>query len=105
MRVSEIIRLRMGNLQLGYEPIIAWIGKKDRPHRIAVGPVLFRLLADCQSRYEAGLGRALEPADPVVCCQKPGGGVGLISWAGPSSSRVASRGWWRPEQARRGWGP
>ena len=83
MRVSEIIRLRTGNLQLGHEPTIAWIGKKDRPHRIAVGPALFRLLADYQSRYEAGLGRALESSDSVLCRQKPGGGVGLISWGRP----------------------
>ncbi len=83
MRVSEIIHLGVGDLQLGSDPTIAWIGKKSRPRRIGVGPGLLTLLDDYLGRYEAGLGRPVSASDPVVCRQKPGAGVGRVSWGRP----------------------
>ena len=83
MRVAEIIRLTIGDLRLGPEPTIEWIGKRNRPRKVAIGPALFELVDDYMSRYSNGLGRPLEPSDPVVCRQKTGGGVGLISWGRP----------------------
>jgi integrase len=46
MRVAEIIHLVVGDLHLGAEPAITWIGKKARPRKVAVGPALEVLLAD-----------------------------------------------------------
>lgn len=83
MRVSEIIHLGVGDLQLDGEPTIGWIGKKYRPRRIGVGPGLLTLLDDYLRRYEAGLGRPVSSSDPVVCRQKPGSGVGQVSWSRP----------------------
>lgn len=83
MRVSEIIHLGVGDLQLGSDPTIGWIGKKNRPRKIGVGPGLLTLLDDYLRRYEAGMGRSVSSADPVVCRQKPGAGVGQVSWGRP----------------------
>ena len=70
MRVAEIIRLSIGDLRLGPEPTIEWIGKRNRPRKVAIGPALFELVDDYTSRYSNGVGRPLEPTDPVVCRQK-----------------------------------
>lgn len=56
MRVAEIIHLRVGDLHLGCDPTIQWIGKKNRARKVAVGPALFDLLADYRTRYSAGIG-------------------------------------------------
>jgi integrase len=83
MRVSEIIHLRIEDLLLDGDPTIQWIGKKNRPRRIAVADHLLALLTDYLSRYEKALGRPLAMSDPVICRQKPGGGVGQLSWGQP----------------------
>jgi integrase len=83
MRVVEIVRLVVGNLQLGSDPTIAWIGKRNRPRKVGVGPALFEPLDDYLDRYVEAIGRPLGPSDPVVCRQKPGGGVGHLSWGRP----------------------
>ena len=83
MRVAEIIRLTIGDLRLGPEPTIEWIGKRNRPRKVAIGPAVLELVDDYMSRYSNGLGRPLEHSDLVVCRQKTGGGVGLISWGRP----------------------
>ena len=89
MRVVEIIRLRVGDLRLGPEPTIEWIGKKNRPRKVAIGPALFELLGDYLDRYVEALGRPLRSSDPVVCRQKTGGGVGSISWGRPFKQPVS----------------
>ena len=91
MRVAEIIRLTIGDLHLGPEPTIEWIGKRNQPRKVAIGPALLELVDDYMSRYSNGLGRPLEHSDPVVCRQKTGGGVGLISWGRPfkTPARIA----------------
>ncbi|MGH9070999.1 MAG: tyrosine-type recombinase/integrase [Acidimicrobiales bacterium] len=83
MQVAEIVHLRVGDLRLGSEPTVEWIGKKSRPRKVAVGPCLLRLLDDYLDRYVDALDRPLRSSDPVACRQKPGGGVGLISWGQP----------------------
>jgi integrase len=37
MRAAEVMNLTVRALQLGREPMITWIGKKDRPRKVAVG--------------------------------------------------------------------
>lgn len=76
MRVAEIVHLRIGDLRLGTDPTVEWIGKKNRPRRIAIGPGLLALLTDYLGRYERARCGPLVADDPVVCRQKPGGGVG-----------------------------
>jgi integrase len=80
MRVSEIVHLTVGNLR---GDAIEWIGKKARPRKVSVGPVLAQLLADYLGRYEAAIGRPLAASDPVVCREKPGHGRGQVSWGNP----------------------
>lgn len=89
MRVAEIIRLRIGDLHLDSDPTIEWIGKKNRARKVAIGPALFELLADYLARYSAGIGRELAADDILVCRQKTGGGVGLISWGRPFKQPVS----------------
>jgi integrase len=89
MRVVEIIRLRVGDLRLGPEPTIEWIGKKNRPRKVAIGPALFQLLDDYLDRYVDALGRPLRSSDPVICRQKTGSGVGSISWGRPFKQPVS----------------
>ncbi|MGH9058995.1 MAG: site-specific integrase [Acidimicrobiales bacterium] len=79
MRVAEIVHLKVRDLQLGDAPVISWIGKKNRPRKVAVGPALLRLLDDYLDRYVDSLGRPLVSADPVVCPQRPGPGAGTVS--------------------------
>lgn len=83
MRVAEIIRLRVGDLHLDHDPTIEWIGKKNRARKVAIGPVMLALLTDYLTRYRDGLSRELVSGDFLVCRQKTGGGVGLISWGRP----------------------
>jgi integrase len=83
MRVSEIVHLRVRDLQLGHEPTIAWIGKKSRPRRVAVGSALLALLDDYLDRDVADIGRPLRSSDPVICRRKPGTGAAKISWGRP----------------------
>jgi integrase len=83
MRVAEIIRLRGGDLHLDHDPTIEWIGKKNRARKVAIGPVMLALLTDYLTRYRDGLSRELVSGDFLVCRQKTGGGVGLISWGRP----------------------
>jgi integrase len=83
MQVTEIIRLSNGDLRLGTEPTIEWIGKKNRPRKVAIGPALFALLDDYLDSYVDALRRPLRSSDPVVCRQKTGVGVGSISWGQP----------------------
>jgi integrase len=90
MRVTEIIRLSVGDLRLDSEPTIEWIGKKNRPRKVAIGPALFGLLDDYLDRYVDALRRPLRSSDPVVCRQKTGVGVGSISWASLSRRRRVS---------------
>jgi integrase len=44
---------------------------------------LFELLDDYLDRFVEAIGRPLKPSGPVVCRQKPGGGVGHLSWGRP----------------------
>ncbi len=37
IRVAEITYLQIGDLRLGNEPTVEWIGKKARPRKVAVG--------------------------------------------------------------------
>jgi integrase len=83
IRVTEVIRLVVGDLRLGAEPVIQWIGKKSRPRKIAIGPSLHRLLDDYLDRYVEALRRPLRSSDPVVCRQKTGPGIGNVSWGNP----------------------
>ncbi|MGH9055861.1 MAG: hypothetical protein ACRDYY_08375 [Acidimicrobiales bacterium] len=83
MRVSEIQHITVGGLVVGSEPVLQWIGKKSRPRRVAVGPALLSLMTDYLGRYETVLSRELTMADPLVCRQKTGFGVGQISWGRP----------------------
>jgi integrase len=83
MRVSEILRLEVGSLQLSGEPVIQWIGKRNRPRKIAVGLALLALLDDYLGRYGRGIGRPMSGNDPLVCRQKTGFGVGQVSWGRP----------------------
>ena len=90
MRVSEIIHLTVGDLRLADpEPAIQWIGKKRRPRRAAIGPALGALLTDYLGRYERSVARPLIGSDPVVCRQKPGGGIGQVSWGRPFKQPVS----------------
>jgi integrase len=59
MRVSEIIHLLIGDIQLGQVPMIQWIGKKNRLRKVTVGPSLLALLDNYLDRYVDGLGRPL----------------------------------------------
>ena len=83
MRVTEIIRLVVGDLQFGSEPVIQWIGKKNRPRKVAIGPSLLILIEDYLDRYVEAQRRPLRSTQPVVCRQKTGVGVGSISWGQP----------------------
>ncbi len=83
MRVAEIIRVQGGDLYLDHDPTIEWIGKKNRARKVAIGPVMLALLIDYLARYSDGVGRELVSGDFLVCRQKTGGGVGLISWGRP----------------------
>ncbi|MDA8046354.1 MAG: site-specific integrase [Actinomycetota bacterium] len=83
MRVAEIIRLRVGDLHFGHEPTIEWIGKKNRARKVSIGPGMSALLTDYLARYQNGVGRQVLADDFLVCRQKTGGGVGLISWGRP----------------------
>jgi integrase len=89
MRVTEIIRLRVGDLRLGAEPTIEWIGKRNRPRKVAIGPALFGLLDDYLDRYVEALRRPLRSSDPLVCRQKTGTGIGSISWGRPFKQPVS----------------
>ncbi|MBO0747126.1 MAG: tyrosine-type recombinase/integrase [Acidimicrobiaceae bacterium] len=80
MRVTEIIRLVVSDLQFGSEPVIQWIGKKNRARKIAIGPSFLRLLDDYLDRYVEALQRPLRSSDPVVCRQKTGPAIGNVSW-------------------------
>ncbi len=46
MRVAEIVHLQIGNLRLGRDPTVEWIGKKARLRKVAVAPSLLHLLDD-----------------------------------------------------------
>lgn len=61
MRVAEIIHLVVGDLQFGSEPVIQWIGKKNRPRKVAVGPSLLTLLDDYLGRRLATPPRGTRP--------------------------------------------
>jgi integrase len=89
MRVAEITQLRVGELHLERDPTIEWIGKKSRPRKVAIGPAMLALLTDYFARYRAGVGRELRPGDFVVCRQKTGGGVGMVSWGQPFKQPVS----------------
>ena len=89
MRVAEIMHLRIGDLRLDRDPTIEWIGKKNRARKVAVGPAMFALLADYLARYSAAIGQELVGGDVVICRQKTGGGVGLISWGRPFKQPVS----------------
>jgi integrase len=83
LRVTEITHLVVGDLQFGSEPVIQWIGKKNRPRKVAIGAAFLRLLDDYLDRYVDALRRPLQTTDPVVCRQKTGPGIGNVSWGRP----------------------
>lgn len=91
MRVAEIVHLVVGQLHLGSEPTIEWIEKKNRARKVAIGPAMLNLLGDYLRRYQTALGRTLIGADPVVCRQKTGGGVGQVSWGKPYKQTCSVR--------------
>jgi integrase len=81
LRAAEIIGLRYSDLHLDHEPpTITWIGKANRARRIVPGQQLLDLLRAYLHRYEANVGRPLQPSDPLICRQKPGSGGGQLSW-------------------------
>ena len=81
LRAAEIIGLTYGNLHLDDDPpTIAWIGKASRSRRVVPGDQLLRLLRTYLTEYADELDRPLDPTDPVICREKPGGGRGNISW-------------------------
>jgi integrase len=104
MRVSEIIRLVLGDLRLGSDPVIQWIGKKNRPRKVALGPSFICLLEAYLDRYVDALRRPLRSADPVICRQR----LGRVSETSPGATRssrpAAFRSSWPPGLARRAWG-
>lgn len=83
LRVTEIVHLVVGDLQLGSESVIQWIAKKSRPRKVAIGPAFGLLLEDYLDRYVDALGRPLRSSDPVVCRQKTGPVLGNLSWGNP----------------------
>lgn len=91
MRVTEIVNLVIGDLHLDREPTIRWVGKRDRPRRVAVGPALLALLNRYLDQYTAAIGRPLRSPDPVVCRGKTGMGTGYLSWGQPFKQTCSVR--------------
>ncbi len=84
MRSAEIINLRIGDLHLDQQPPqITWIGKASRSRQLVPGRSLVALLCRYLEAYADGVGRPLQPSDPVVCRAKPGTGHGQVSWGHP----------------------
>lgn len=64
IRVAELCRLTWANLLP--DGTVSWIGKGRRPRTVRMGPVFASRLERWERAYGRGLGRPLEPDDPVV---------------------------------------
>jgi integrase len=68
LRANEIRTLQIGHLLLaGSPPRITFTGKGYKPRTVSPGDHLVSVLHTYLARYTAGVGRQLDPGDPLVC--------------------------------------
>jgi site-specific recombinase XerC len=50
MRVAETVHLVAGEVRMGAEPTMEWIGKKNRHRKVSIGPAMVALFSDYFAR-------------------------------------------------------
>ncbi|HZU79886.1 MAG TPA: tyrosine-type recombinase/integrase [Acidimicrobiales bacterium] len=93
VRSAEICSLTYGNVRSDASPPrIEWIGKGRRPRRIVMGGALMEALDRYRAAYEEGIGRHLNPADPILSQEVLGagrqGGGRRLNWGRPVAQRT-----------------
>ncbi len=90
VRCSEAVNLMWGDL--APDGRLMWTGKGRRPRTVTPGPTFLDLLARWRRQYEKGMGRPLEPTDPILCTDILGaarqGGPRRINWGKPMAPRT-----------------